>query len=52
MSAHKGVESWGWQRGKDIDFKMEADHNWNLVMRLQGCAGSLVPDMYVEISTE
>ena len=42
MSAHKGVEGWG---GQEIDFKMEADHDWSPDTRLQGCAGSLVADM-------
>ena len=32
--------------GQEIDFKMEADHNWSPDTRLQGCAGSLVADMY------
>ena len=34
----------GWW-GHEIDFKMEADHDWSPVMRLQGCADSLVNDM-------
>ena len=42
MSAHKGEEGGG---GKNIDFKMEADHDWSQDMRLQGCAGFLVTDM-------
>ena len=36
---------WGLWGGKEIDFKMEADHNWSPDVRLQGCAVSLVADM-------
>ena len=45
MSAHKGVEGGGWQGGQEIDFKMEADHDWNPDERLQGCASFLVASM-------
>ena len=47
MSAHKRVEGGGGGKrgGQEIDFKMEADHNWNPDTRLQGCAGFLVADM-------
>ena len=45
MSAHKGVEGgrrWG---GQEINFKMEADHDWSPDMSLQGCSGLSVADM-------
>ena len=45
MSTHNGVEG-GEQCGKqEIDFKMEADHDGNPKMILQGCAGFLVADV-------
>ena len=40
-----GMEAGGWWGGKEIDLKMEADHDWSPDTRLQGCAGSLVADM-------
>ena len=39
------VEGGGWWRGQEIDFKMEANHDWSPDTRLQGCAGSIVADM-------
>ena len=38
----------GWRvgGGEGVDFKMETDHDWSPDTRLQGCAGSLVADMY------
>ena len=46
MSAHKGMDGGGWRGWQGLDLKMEADHNWSPETRLQGCAGSLVVDMY------
>ena len=35
----------GWRGGQEIDYKMEADHDWSPNTRLQGCAVCLVTDM-------
>ena len=40
------MEAGGWRGEQEIDLKMEADHDWSPDRRLQGCAGSLVADMY------
>ena len=36
MSAHKGVEGGGWGVAKEIDLKMEADHDWSPDTKITG----------------